>query len=168
MPHPLWTPPECSKKLVMRFRRNVGAHTVPSPSLVPTVTILTKTVYNMRMNTCRSAALLTLSEMQTRQKSQAFRTSLRASTDTRVFATANCTLCVCAHGHDSVAATMATAKLNATIHANSCLYTVNHCTAAVQNELCCGAFLVVSITCDTAVAAVTRSGNDRAGVLMPV
>ncbi len=68
MPQPLWTPPECSKKFVMRFRRNVGAHIVPSPSLVPTVTTLTKTVYNTRMKTCRSAVLLTLSVVQNMPK----------------------------------------------------------------------------------------------------
>ncbi len=63
---------------------------------------------------------------------------------------------------------MATAKLNATIQANNCLYTVNHCTAAVHSEVCCGAFLVVSITCDTEIAAVTGSADDHACVLILV
>lgn len=60
---------------------------------------------------------------------------------------------------------MATAKLNATIQANSCLYTVNHCTAAVQNEVCGGALFIVSITCGTEAAAVTGSANDLACLL---
>lgn len=33
MPQPLWTPPMCSRKLVMRLRKGIGAHRDPRPCM---------------------------------------------------------------------------------------------------------------------------------------